>query len=70
VINHSAKEYAEGDNHVSAENRHSLLRPYLNIFRGIANQQFANLQRIVAKISKKKTSTNTLNSSNSPSNME
>jgi len=39
VINHSEKEYAEGDNHVNnAENKHSLLRPYLNIFRGLSKK--------------------------------
>jgi len=37
IINHSEKEYAEGENHVNnCENRHSLLRPYLNIFRGVS----------------------------------
>ncbi|MEN6591646.1 MAG: transposase, partial [Methanobacterium sp.] len=37
IINHSEKEYAEGENHVNnCENRHSLLKPYLNIFRGVS----------------------------------
>ena len=40
IINHSAKEYADGDNHVNnCENRHSLIRPYLNIFRGISKKK-------------------------------
>lgn len=38
-INHSIKEYANGNNHVNnAENRHSIIRPYLNIFRGISKK--------------------------------
>ena len=35
-VNHSKKEYAKGIIHNNnCENRNSLLRPYLNIFRGI-----------------------------------
>lgn len=37
TINHSEKMYADGENHVNnCENRHSLLRPHLNIFRGVS----------------------------------
>ncbi len=40
VINHPKKEYAHGDNHVNnCENRHSLLRQYLRIFRGISKKK-------------------------------
>lgn len=40
TINHSQKQYAEGENHVNnCENRHSLIRPYLNIFRGISKKK-------------------------------
>jgi len=40
VVNHSEKEYAEGENHVNnTENRHSLLRPYLNIYRGVSKKK-------------------------------
>ncbi|MBM4241415.1 MAG: transposase [Euryarchaeota archaeon] len=39
IINHSIRRYAEGDNHVNnAENRHSLLRPFLNMFRGVSKR--------------------------------
>jgi len=39
IINHSHHKYAENENHVNnAENRHSLLRPYLNIFRGVSKK--------------------------------
>ncbi|MBV1768170.1 MAG: IS1595 family transposase, partial [Methanobacterium sp.] len=39
IINHSEKEYADGENHVNnAENRHSLLRPFLNMFRGVSKK--------------------------------
>ncbi|MBM4241917.1 MAG: transposase, partial [Euryarchaeota archaeon] len=41
VINHSEKEYADGENHVNnCENRHSLLRQYLRIFRGVSKKKF------------------------------
>ncbi|NPV51692.1 MAG: hypothetical protein HPY60_10940 [Candidatus Methanofastidiosum sp.] len=37
VINHSQKEYANNEKHVNtSENRHSLLRQYLRIFRGVS----------------------------------
>ncbi|GAB4313252.1 MAG: hypothetical protein Kow0019_12600 [Methanobacteriaceae archaeon] len=40
IVNHSAKEYAHGENHVNnCENRHSLLRPHLNIFRGVSKKK-------------------------------
>jgi transposase-like protein len=39
IINHSQRKYAEGENHVNnAENRHSLLRPFLNMFRGVSKE--------------------------------
>lgn len=39
IINHSLKEYANGEIHVNnCENRHSLLRQYLRIFRGISKK--------------------------------
>ena len=39
TINHSLRKYAEGENHVNnAENRHSLLRPFLNMFRGVSKK--------------------------------
>ena len=39
IINHSHRKYADGENHVNnAENRHSLLRPFLNIFRGVSKK--------------------------------
>lgn len=38
-INHSQKEYANGKIHVNnCENRHSLLRQFLRIFRGISKR--------------------------------
>lgn len=39
TVNHSEKEYANGINHVNnTENRHSILRQYLRIFRGISKK--------------------------------
>jgi len=39
IINHSEKEYADGKNHVNnAENRHSLIKPFLNLFRGVSKK--------------------------------
>ncbi|WP_424356425.1 transposase [Methanobacterium sp. MBAC-LM] len=39
IINHSNHKYAEENNHVNnAENRHSLLRPFLNIYRGVSKK--------------------------------
>ena len=39
TINHSKKQYAIGKIHVNnCENRHSLLRPFLKIFRGISKR--------------------------------
>lgn len=39
IINHSHCNYADGENHVNnAENRHSLLRPFLNMFRGVSKK--------------------------------
>lgn len=39
TINHSLRNYADGENHVNnAENRHSLLRPFLNMFRGVSKK--------------------------------
>lgn len=43
TINHSKRQYAEGENHINTtENRHSLLRPFLNIFRGISKKNLNN----------------------------
>ena len=40
IIKHSEKEYADGENHVNnCENRHSLLRQYLRIFRGVSKKK-------------------------------
>ena len=37
TVNHSQKEYARGKIHVNnCENRHSLLRPFLRMYRGIS----------------------------------
>ncbi len=39
IINHSLRNYVDGENHVNnAENRHSLLRPFLNMFRGVSKK--------------------------------
>ena len=39
TVNHSQKEYANGKIHVNTcENRHSLLRPFLRIFRGVSKK--------------------------------
>ena len=39
IINHSNHKYADGENHVNnAENRHSLLRPFLSIYRGVSKK--------------------------------
>ncbi|MDR0771631.1 MAG: transposase [Candidatus Peribacteria bacterium] len=39
TVNHSQKEYARGKIHVNTcENRHSLLRPFLRMFRGISKK--------------------------------
>ena len=39
TINHSKKQYAIGKNHVKTlENRHSLIRPWLRMFRGISKR--------------------------------
>jgi len=39
IINHSQKEYSDGETHVNTcENRHSLLRQYLRIFRGVSKK--------------------------------
>ena len=39
TINHSKKEYARGKIHVNTcENRHSLLRPFLRMFRGVSKK--------------------------------
>ena len=39
TVNHSKKEYANGKAHVNnCENRHSLLRPFLRMFRGISKR--------------------------------
>lgn len=39
TVNHSKKQYADGINHVNnTENRHSILRQYLRIFRGISKK--------------------------------
>jgi len=38
-INHSQKQYASGEIHVNnCENRHSLLRQFLRIFRGVSKR--------------------------------
>jgi transposase len=40
VINHSKKEYAYHDNHMNnCRNRHSLLRLYLKIFKGVSKKK-------------------------------
>ncbi|MDR1818680.1 MAG: IS1595 family transposase [Methanobrevibacter sp.] len=45
TVNHSKKEYANGDVHVNSdENRHSFLRKFLRIFRGVSKK---NLQGYV-----------------------
>ena len=42
TVNHGEKEYANGEIHVNNdENRHSLLRRFLRIFRGVSKE---NLQ--------------------------
>jgi len=42
TVNHSNREYANGENHVNSdENRHSLLRRFMRIFRGVSKK---NLQ--------------------------
>ena len=39
TVNHSQKEYAKGKIHVNTcENRHSLLRPFLRMFRGVSKK--------------------------------
>lgn len=39
TIKHSLYLYADGDTHVNnCENRHSLLRPFLNMYRGISKK--------------------------------
>ena len=39
TINHSKKQYAIGKNHVNnCENRHSLIRPWLRMFRGVSKR--------------------------------
>jgi hypothetical protein len=39
TVIHSQKEYANGNIHVNTcENRHSLLRPFLRIFRGVSKK--------------------------------
>jgi transposase-like protein len=39
TVNHSQKEYAIGKIHVNTcENRHSLLRPFLRMFRGVSKK--------------------------------
>jgi len=41
-VNHSKKEYAKGIAHNNnCENRNSLLRPFLNIFRGIPKKNLS-----------------------------
>ncbi|MDR1819449.1 MAG: IS1595 family transposase [Methanobrevibacter sp.] len=42
TVNHSEKEYVNGNVHVNnCENRHSLLRPFLRIFRGVSKRFLA-----------------------------
>jgi len=39
TINHSKKQYAIGKKHVNnCENRHSLIRPWLRMFRGVSKR--------------------------------
>jgi transposase-like protein len=39
TVNHSKKEYAIGKIHVNTcENRHSLLRPFLRMYRGVSKK--------------------------------
>ena len=39
IINYSHYKYVDGENHVdNAENRHSLLRPFLNMFKGVSKK--------------------------------
>lgn len=43
IINHNKRKYADGENHVNnTENRHSLLRPFLNMFRGVSKENLNN----------------------------
>jgi len=42
TVNHSQKEYVNGNIYVNTcENRHSLLRPFLRIFRGVSKKYLA-----------------------------
>ena len=42
TVNHSQKEYVNGNSYVNTcENRHSLLRPFLRIFRGVSKKYLA-----------------------------
>jgi len=55
-VNHSQKEYANGKNHVNnAENRHSIIRPYLNIFRGVSKKNLAKYLIIIQYVINYKT---------------
>ena len=39
TVNHSKKQYANGKIHVNnCENRHSLIRPFLRMFRGVSKK--------------------------------
>ena len=52
IINYSAKEHADGDNHVNyCENRHSLIRHYLNIFRGISKKKLNTYVNFINSLS-------------------
>ena len=47
-VNHSQKEYAYGRNHmINAENRYSIIKPYLNIFRGVSKKNLAKYLIII-----------------------
>ncbi|MDR3292147.1 MAG: transposase [Methanobrevibacter sp.] len=42
TVNHSIGQYVDGDKHMNnCENRHSLLRPFLRIFRGVSKKYLA-----------------------------
>lgn len=42
TVNHSKKEYVKGETHVNSdENRHSLVRRFLRIFRGVSKHNLA-----------------------------
>jgi hypothetical protein len=47
IVNHSQKEYANGNIHNNnCENRNSLLRPFLEIFRGVSKKNLSKYVKI------------------------